>query len=279
MTAKDDTKTCHKCKEVKPVAEFSKDKSSKDGLQGKCKACRRAYHEANRPAVLVKLKMYYEEHREAISEKSKEHYALNKDRILEAGKESYLRDRINRLAKAKAYVIEHKQEVAEYQKRYYEEHRSELLAYQSAYQCDNKERLRISSTLYYENNIDSISEYMRNYGKTHREEGNRRTNKWRKSHRGAHAARIMVRYAAKLQAKPIWFEKERYEIEAIYIESRRLSYETGIPQHVDHTVPLQSKEVCGLHCLSNLQIITASENLSKGNRYWYGQEWIIHKPT
>lgn len=52
---------------------------------------------------------------------------------------------------------------------------------------------------------------------------------------------------------------------------RRMRNEsTEIEWHVDHIVPLNGREVSGLHIWNNLQVIPASENYSKKNRLLEG---------
>ena len=66
------------------------------------------------------------------------------------------------------------------------------------------------------------------------------------------------RRASKLQRTPSWVNYN--EIRDFYIKCPE-------GYHVDHKIPLQGKLVSGLHVPENLQYLTASENLSKGNRY------------
>jgi hypothetical protein len=92
--------------------------------------------------------------------------------------------------------------------------------------------------------------------------------RWRRSNRAKRNANQRARDAAKLCQMPTWLTADHLnDIAEIYRESHRLSNQTGISHHVDHIVPLRGRGVRGLHVPWNLQILTAAENISKGNRF------------
>ncbi len=67
-----------------------------------------------------------------------------------------------------------------------------------------------------------------------------------------------LRKIRKLCATPDWANLEN--IKEIYKNCPK-------GYHVDHIVPLQGKNVCGLHVENNLQYLTAKENIQKGNSF------------
>lgn len=62
-----------------------------------------------------------------------------------------------------------------------------------------------------------------------------------------------------VQATPKW--AGLVAIRGIYRAARAAGLE------VDHVVPLAGERVCGLHVQNNLQMLTRSENASKGNKH------------
>ena len=97
-------------------------------------------------------------------------------------------------------------------------------------------------------------------------EDNVRKRQWKRDNRGYVSHINNIRRAAKIHRTVSWGNDDA--IKKIYDERAALNYEHGKgTHHVDHIIPLQGKYVSGLHVENNLQILTAAENLRKGNRY------------
>jgi hypothetical protein len=126
---------------------------------------------------------------------------------------------------------------------------------------------------YYSKNAVAVREKRKQYYldniETERESAKLKSREWRKNNPGKRNALKANYRAAKLQATPIWADLKA--IELFYIEAQDLSKLMGEWYHVDHIIPLRGKNVCGLHVPANLQIITATENLRKQNKFNAGQ--------
>lgn len=103
--------------------------------------------------------------------------------------------------------------------------------------------------------------------KENREKQNASHSKYKKNNRGKDAANVAKRRASKLKRTPPWLTKNQLlQIQKFYILAKQKTKQTGVKYHVDHIVPLQGKDVSGLHVPWNLQIIPAIQNMQKGNR-------------
>lgn len=78
-----DLKQCSKCRNIKPVSEFSKLSSSSDGLQYKCKACAKAYRDARIDEVRRIGREYYADNRDTLREKARVAYRENPQKFLD----------------------------------------------------------------------------------------------------------------------------------------------------------------------------------------------------
>lgn len=136
-------------------------------------------------------------------------------------------------------------------KSYKDKNTDKIIKYNSQYYLNNLETERARRRAFYAANPDLCRAYSRN---------------WQKQNLDKVYFKNSNRRAAKLQATPVWADLEAMKL--FYAESIKLSEKTGITHHVDHIVPLQNELVCGLHNQFNLQILTATENISKGNRFW-----------
>jgi hypothetical protein len=75
------------------------------------------------------------------------------------------------------------------------------------------------------------------------------------------------RRAYTLKATPKWFNSfDSFVLSEAYDLCKIREKHTGVKWEVDHVIPLQGKNVCGLHWHKNWSVISKFENRSKGNK-------------
>lgn len=123
---------------------------------------------------------------------------------------------------------------------HYEQHRENQLRWRR----ENAEQYKQSKWNWYNRNRITVNAQATRYAKLNAG--------WKRS-------ATAKRRAILLQAIPAW--ADLVKIKQYYIEAKQ----QGLV--VDHIIPLQGKLVCGLHVENNLQLLTASENSQKHNKF------------
>ena len=113
--------------------------------------------------------------------------------------------------------------------------RERIALYWKKYHAENPHIRRMSSLKYYYNNKDKVSAQNR-----------------------LHQKQVKV-------ATPSWYDS--FSVRVKYKERDTMSRVTGLVHHVDHKIPLQGDNVCGLHVSANLRVILARDNLRKNNKW------------
>jgi len=112
-------------------------------------------------------------------------------------------------------------------------------------------------------------DYMKIYDLKRKEYIKERKRKYREQNRELLAPkeryRANKRRAKKYNATPSWSQEDK--IKVLYEKAKWLESLTGFKYHVDHIIPLQGENVCGLHVWENLQILESRLNISKSNKF------------
>lgn len=156
-------------------------------------------------------------------------------------------------------------------------------AYQKEYAQKNKEKAYKKVKEWRAANPEKWKAQRQRYAKKHPDVLVAKTTKWRKANperaaelsrktRLKNKARILANKAkyraSKRNKTPIWVDKEHlWLIKQAYELAILRSKMFGFDWHVDHIIPLNGKNVSGLHVIENIQVIPAAENLLKNNKY------------
>lgn len=135
----------------------------------------------------------------------------------------------------------------------YRENPDTIKDLQLNYYYKNKDKVLARQKIYRENNVEKVK---LSYKKS------------RSKNPGLYLAKDRNREISKLKRTPVWLSKQDKEyIKYLYKFSRNISKYLDKEYHVDHIIPLQGDLVSGLHVPSNLQVLPATNNLQKGNKW------------
>jgi hypothetical protein len=158
-----------------------------------------------------------------------------------------------------------------------EEKKAKRNAYLAIWREKNRDKTRASQQRYYEANRESCNAKALTCQKKNREYYSKQAMQWvtenkerhlqnRRNHyfrnSAAEIARVRQRQGKIKHGNMFMNQAEQAEVQGIYNFCRIFK---GF--EVDHIIPLNGKNVSGLHVLNNLQVLTIKDNRSKSNRF------------
>lgn len=180
-------------------------------------------------------KEYYAKNKERLLKKVKDYAEANKDKITQYHSEYYARNQEKMKKRSLKRYKEKREEIAQKSKEYYQKNNKKICARVRQYNRKNKEKIRVARKAYVLKNFAVLSAA--------------------KANRKKHVKK----------ATPFWADMHLIKIK--HKERVAMTNMTGLEHHVDHIIPLQGENVCGLNIASNMRVILARDNISKRNKW------------
>jgi hypothetical protein len=146
------------------------------------------------------------------------------------------------LARGKIYYLKNKDIINAKRKLYNQTYKEKAKEIRTRSKLKNRDKILIQAKEYRIKNADKVKKAVSD---------------WSKRNKPRRRMAVAKRRAFKLKATPKFANLQK--IKEIYMNC-------PVGYHVDHIVPLQGKNVCGLHVEWNLQYLTPYDNKSKSNK-------------
>lgn len=251
-------KTCPSCEKEKTLSDFHRCKKSKDGHKFVCKSCRNRKNKLLRFKKSMKANMLtpvgykqpnpnrWQKCKTCKTKKPIEKFSKSNRHTLGVMKEC---SKCLHQSRKKYQTPESMEKIAIQRKEYKEKNKDLIKEKNLEYRKENKEKIKKAQEAYRLNNPEKVKSSKK---------------RWEINNPEKVAEKRFKRRILEKQSIPEWSESDK--IKNVYEKAKWLGSLTGLKYHVDHIVPINGKEVCGLHVWANLQILEASINCAKGNR-------------
>jgi len=155
------------------------------------------------------------------------------------------------------YRLNNKHKIKEINRLYRLNNKDKIKEINRLYRLNNKDKIKEINKNYYINNKEKVLKIKKNYCLNNKQKRKQTLILTRLNNPHTQRAVTAKRRAMKLKATPKFANLNK--IKEIYKNCPK-------GYHVDHIIPLQGKNVCGLHVEWNLQYLTPSENSAKSNK-------------
>ena len=145
----------------------------------------------------------------------------------------------------------------EYHRLWRQKNPGKAAAYTRSYRERNPEK----ADEYYAKNKERLAPIRSAWTKANKERHAALISKWSKENKPIRREACARRRFTVKQATPAWRDEEL--IELVYAEADHRG------MTVDHIVPLQAPNVCGLHVHYNMQLLSRCDNAGKGSRIFF----------